>query len=201
MISLITAFDHYMANKKEFTEETLREIQGYQEKAKVALDDGTGRLVSTYSELTKDRVIQVYLITGSVAKTAEITKVPLRTIHGWRTQKWWEIKFEEAKERYRKTLDGKFSAMFGYIAKELETRLRKGDEVVLKDGTKVYKKIPARELASIADHLWKILALIRGEPTSRSEKITTTEYLDKLQEDLEKRTKKKKQEETNERLH
>lgn len=162
------------------------------------------RFISTYEDEVKERAVQVFLITGSATKTSQICKVPYRTLMEWKKSNWWEDKFEEARIRYRKQLDGKFNAMFGYIVKELEQRLRKGDEVILKDGTKVYRKLSGSELSSIAERLWKILALLRGEPTSRTEKVTITEYLDNLQDDLKRRTqekKKKEKEEENVKFH
>ena len=72
------------------------------------------------------------------------------------------------------------TSIIHFAGEELIDRLQNGDEVITKDGDVRQKKIGAKDLAWIMSIIHDKRALLRGDPTSRTEKIDTAKILDDM---------------------
>jgi len=69
-------------------------------------------------------------------------------------------------------------------------RLDNGDVKVFRNGTDVRVPVSAKDCGWIAAIILDKRSLMRGEPTSRSETISTSERLKQIQEAFEKKAQK-----------
>lgn len=104
----------------------------------------------SYTEAQRNAAVAAYVTLGSFPKAAAVTGISESCIRLWAKEEW----FQEAARRVGQEETDGIKATFTRIAQAasagLEDRLEKGDEVVLKDGTIVNKKVAAKELAIIA---------------------------------------------------
>ena len=128
-----------------------------------------------------------YVLTGSTSNTSVVTGISERTLKDWIKTDWFQDLMLEAKERKQEELDGQWTGLIHNIAIKLEERVRLGDPVV-DSRTKevVYVPVKAKDLAIINSILIDKRAMARGQATSRVEKISTQDQLDKIQEKLSK---------------
>lgn len=157
---------------------------------KVKRNTKTKLFVSDYTMEIKDKAIMVYIVSGSMQKVSKILDIPYRTLQQWTTTDWFKERYAELKKRYNTQTDAKYTALLQQTSKQLEQRLIKGDPVVLRSGDIVYKPVSAKELASISEQIYRILALLRGEPTQITERVTVKERLEGIAEGLLQGSKK-----------
>lgn len=111
-----------------------------------------------------------YVCTGSAKAAATLCEVPRSTISSWVADaEWWPDAIGEARRRKQKELDGKLTGVIDSTLRQLQDRIANGDEVVGRNGEVSRKKVGARDLAIIAGTMYDKRALLRGDPTSRSE--------------------------------
>ena len=166
-----------------------------------SIDPKTNRFVSEYDEEVKDKVVSLYLIVGTLTKTAALANIPYRTVYQWSTTDWFKIKLEEAKKKYSRQLDSRFTGLLQHISKQLEDRILKGDVTITQAGKQVRHPIKAAELARIGDSIFKSLQLIRGEATSNVRTLEPEEKLDKIREKLLSAKDNKQESKSNDILH
>ena len=154
------------------------------DKNKVSIDPKSRKFVSDYDDETREKCVSLYLISGSLKKASMLSGVPYRTLQQWTTKHWWSEKLVEAKRKYTKQLDSRFTGLLQHISKQLEDRILKGDWAVTAQGDKVRHPIKAAELSRIGDSIFKSLQLIRGEATSNVRTLEPEEKLDKIREKL-----------------
>jgi hypothetical protein len=77
-------------------------------------------------------------------------------------------------------LDAELTGIISKATSEIVDRLENGDEVLDKNGNTRRKKLSSRDLTMVLAILFDKRALIRGDPTSRTEKITSEATLDKM---------------------
>jgi len=126
-----------------------------------------------------------WVLTGSCLGASQISGTPASTIRKWKEQApWWNRAVAECKKVAYEALDYKFGLIINEIVSKLETRLRDGDKLLTKDGLKT-QPVRARDLANILATIFDKRQLVRGDVTSRSEKVDSSERLRKLQEAAE----------------
>lgn len=133
----------------------------------------------------KIRAAFAYIITGNTVDAASICGIPDRTIREWTETTWWSDLVLEAKHSKNTELDALYTRIIEQAVKGVEERITFGDEVVTKDGDKVRKAIPARDLSIIAATFQDKRAIIRGEPTSISKRISESDRLKEIASGLE----------------
>ena len=122
---------------------------------------------------------------GSSIKASKHTGVPSQTIRGWTKTEWWGTMVAEVRKRHQDRLDGKYTGLIDTVTSEIQERLDKGDEVVhAKTGEMLRKKVSARDCGDLLNKIQTLRSLMRGEPTSRSEKVTVDKKLAEIQEKL-----------------
>lgn len=132
----------------------------------------------TYSEKEKLNAVCVFAMCGNSRRTAEITKIPEATIRSWKTTEWWnEINHrivleqdEELASNLTKTMDK--------ALEQINDRLENGNYVYNAKLDKLVRKpADAKELAAVTAISLDKRQLLRGLPTSRTERVSQDERL------------------------
>jgi len=136
-----------------------------------------------------------YISSGSLRGAAKVAAVNASVAQDWSKQQWFSDVLDLVRFEHQKKLDGKMTALLEKSVKELEDRLTKGD-VDARTGER--RPVSASQIASVFATIYDKRALIRGEPTSRVERVSVDQQLNKLQDRFEKIGKATKPEETEE---
>lgn len=121
-----------------------------------------------------------YLITGNTEDAGKLCNVPGRTIRDWMKTAWWEDVLSEARTIKQKELDALWTGLIHKSTSKLRERLDDGDPILTKAGEIKYLPVKAKDLAIITSIAVDKRALLRGQPTSRTEKVTIEERLDRI---------------------
>lgn len=140
-----------------------------------------GRKRMHFSDAKKMEVACCYAVTGNSRRAAEITKVPEGTIRSWKSQDWWlEIQSRIVREQDEE-LDVKLTKLVDKAVDQVNDRLDNGDYVYNPKNDKIIRKpVNAKDLAIVTAITVDKRQLLRGQPTSRVEKVSTDERLKKL---------------------
>jgi len=137
-----------------------------------------------YTAYDKLDVLMAFASTGSFHEVAKLVpKVPIATARTWREMDWWKPALEKVREMMDEEFDGRVTKVLNLSLDAMEERLANGEEVVLKDGSIVRKKIGFKDLSigGVAVPYDK-RALNRGEPTQRIEQTSDASRLEKLKQ-------------------
>lgn len=121
-----------------------------------------------------------WLITGSWEAASKLCGIPASTIRQWSTSSWWEDVLTEAKTKKQAELDAVWTGLIHDATKELRDRVENGEVHLTRTGEKRRIPLKARDLATVVAMAVEKRALARGQATSRTEKITLDQRLDKL---------------------
>ena len=134
-----------------------------------------------WSEAKKVEVVTTYLALGKAPMTEAVTGVPRQTIRIWKMQPWWKDLEREIRNEEDGELDAKLSRIIDKSLDAISERLDNG-EFLLDSRTGSIKRVPVkmRDAARVTTELLDKRNLIRGKPTSITEKISTTDILQKL---------------------
>jgi hypothetical protein len=136
-----------------------------------------------YSDKEKMNAVCIFAISGNSRRVAELAKIPEATIRQWKTTEWWNeiltrIHVEEDEE-----LDTKLTKLVNKAVDAVNDRLDDGDWIYNPKLDKLVRKpVSAKELAIVSAISIDKRQLLRGQPTSRVEKISQDERLLKLAE-------------------
>lgn len=133
----------------------------------------------------KIRAAFAYIITGNSQEASAICGIPDRTIREWSEHTWWSDLINEAKITKNAELDALYTRIIDKAVRGVEDRVTNGDESVTKDGGTVRKAVSGRDLAIIAATFQDKRAIIRGEPTSISKRISERDRLQEIAAGLE----------------
>ena len=129
-----------------------------------------------------------YAVTGSSLQASEKcgqagTKIPASTIRKWKnTTSWWKPVLHEVRKAKQEELDAKLTSIIMEGADKLEDRVRNGN-IKLNPRTGELNRIPmtSGELAKDAVGIpYDKRALMRGDPTSRTERVDPKLMLEDL---------------------
>ncbi len=129
-----------------------------------------------------------YAVTGSSIQASEKcanqgTPIPASTIRKWKnTTSWWKPVLHEVRKAKQEELDAKLTSIIMEGADKLEDRVRNGN-IKLNPKTGELNRIPmtSGELAKDAVGIpYDKRALMRGDPTSRIEKVDPKLMLEDL---------------------
>lgn len=135
-----------------------------------------------YAQYMKVDAATLYAVYGDVEQTAELAKVPVSVIRGWKQEPWWiEIQKQVYAEQNEK-LAARISSVLDKTITHLEDRLENGDEILnVRTGEIVSKKVDASVLAKMFENMAHQRRVTRGEPTSISAKIGVQDRLGELE--------------------
>lgn len=141
-----------------------------------------------YTPEQKVEAVMAYLVTGTSRKASKICEVPEGTIRWWKKAAvWWMDVYDECKKKKQEELDASFTNVIHEGVEILADRMKNGDsKLVAKTGDVVNIPMSGRDVAISLAVMFDKRQLLRGEATSRSEKVSETDRLDKLQQQFEK---------------
>jgi len=126
-----------------------------------------------------------YLIAGfNAEKASKMCGVPARTIREWTEADWWADVMAKAKLEKQSELDAAMTEIIHKGTSGVLERLEKGDPFVAKDGTVQFKPMTGKDQTMVVAIMSDKRALIRGEPTRRTENISEKDRLKALRESL-----------------
>lgn len=132
----------------------------------------------TYSEKEKLNAVCVFAMCGNSRRTAEITKIPEATIRTWKQTEWWnEINHRIVLEQDEE-LASNLSKTMDKALEQINDRLENGNYIYNAKLDKLVRKpADAKELAAVTAMSLDKRQLLRGQPTSRTERVSQDERL------------------------
>ena len=129
-----------------------------------------------------------YMITGTVNGVERMTGISHQTVAAWKNKsQWWPLVLAKVKKDKQDELDAEITSLIHKSTFALQDRLEHGDEVLLKEGSgkdgrieRFNRKLSGKDIASIINTLYDKRAMLRGDPTSISAKVTSTDVLEDL---------------------
>ena len=142
---------------------------------------------SWFPQQTKIDACTMYCVYGDVDEVSRLTKVPVKYIRQWKEEPWWsEIQKKVFVEQNEK-LGSRISTVLDKSLGEIEERLTNGDYLWdVRKSKLVRKPIDTKVLSNLFNNLVNRRQLIRGEPTSITNKIGVDDRLKFLAEQFEK---------------
>ena len=138
-------------------------------------------------------MVTSYLALGKAPMVEAVTGVPSQTIRIWKMQQWWKDLVKEIQMSEDQELDGKLSKVIDRSIDVINDRLASGD-FILDSRTGTIKRVPVkmRDAHKVTTDLLDKRNVLRGKPTSITERISTEDVLKKLALQFEEFTKFKK---------
>jgi hypothetical protein len=156
----------------------------------------------TYDPEERYKACLYYFVYQSWGRVAKKLDIPVATIRVWSKTEWWHEYTNQLKSKYQSKLDSRFTYILDRMTAEIMDRLEKGDyKFDTKTGRNVRVPPTLRDLSTALGTIHDKRAMVRGEPTSRSEKVDKGKRLQKLQEQFEKFQTPKSEKEDAEKVH
>jgi transposase-like protein len=151
----------------------------------VSYKDGKMHHRQKWSYEQRWEAVSHYLQTGSSIAVENATGIPAQTIRQWTQTEWWSNMLWECKQKHQKRVDAKIRGLQQTAFNKLADRLEKGDEHITPKGDKVYKEVPAAQLAQILKALGGQAELFKDRDTAPTKGSTIQD----MQEFLESKGK------------
>ena len=136
---------------------------------------------SKYTAGDKLRATLALTVTASAAKASRISGVPASTIRAWKnTAPWWPKAVEYALLCKKEELDSDYTEIQELANEAVKTSLKIGDEKVDRNGDIIRVKMSGRDAMMVSAIARDKQALLRGQPTSISEKVSDSDRLEEL---------------------
>ena len=121
-----------------------------------------------------------FMMTGTVNGAERLSGIDHRTISDWKNNsEWWPTVLQKVRKEKQDELDAKLTALIHTSTDALEDRLENGVEVLTKDGFKK-QSMSARDIINAISTLYDKRAMLRGDPTSITQKTTSSDVLNEL---------------------
>lgn len=144
-----------------------------------------------YTPEQKIETVMAYMVTGTSRKASKLCNVPENTIRWWKSQSsWWQEVMAECRRKKQDELDATFSRIIELGTDGVEDRLINGNTVIDKDGNQYQVPMSGKDIGWILGVIFDKRQLLRGDPTSRVEKVTEQGRLDRLMEHFETMARK-----------
>lgn len=140
-----------------------------------------------YSEAKKIQTVTTYLALGNAPLTEAVTGVPRGTIRKWKQMPWWKDLENEIRNEEDSEMDTKLSKIIKKSLDAVEDRLDNG-EMILDSKTGKVLRIPVklRDVHKVGVELIDKRNVIRGKPTSITQKVTMEDMMSKLADEFKK---------------
>ena len=114
-----------------------------------------------------------WVITGTSTEAGRVTGIPHRTIQEWTQKEWWQPLVATARAEHNEQIDARFTAILDKATQVLDRKL---DSAMANPDAVASIK----ELAVVAAVIYDKRALMRGDPTSRQERVNSSDKLQAL---------------------
>ncbi len=140
-----------------------------------------------YPDAKKIEVVTTYLALGKAPLVEAVTGVPRQTIRQWKMQPWWKDLVDEIQTEDDSELDGKLSRIIDRSLDAVVDRIDNGD-FILDSRSGTVKRVPVklRDVHKVSTELIDKRNLIRGKPTSITQKVTVEDMMGKLADEFKK---------------
>jgi len=148
---------------------------------------------SNYTPEQKVNAVMTYVMTGTIKKSAKIIGMPQQTLDKWKNKAvWWDDTVRECRKKKQDELDSMYTVLIHDIVDQVADRVENGDTKVDRNG--VVTKIPmtGKDLAITMAVTFDKRQLLRGEATSRVEKVSEKERIERLADSFKEMSKKMK---------
>jgi hypothetical protein len=133
-----------------------------------------------------------FAVCGNSRRVAEITKIPEATIRAWKQTEWWFEGMNRIVVEEDEQLDVKLTALINKAVSNVNDALENGDMIYdTKRGVLVRRPMSGKDTAIVTAITLDKRQLLRGQPTSRVEKVSQDERLLRLAEQFKAFTKAK----------
>jgi len=134
-----------------------------------------------WNDKKKIEVVTAYLALGKAPMVEAVTGVPRQTIRIWKMSPWWVDLVREIQQSEDQELDGKLSKIIDKTLDVINDRLENGEFILDSRSGKV-KRIPVklRDTHRITSDLLDKRNVLRGKPTSITERVSTEDVLKRL---------------------
>lgn len=140
-----------------------------------------------YSASDKLRAALAYIVTASSNKAHKLTGIPSHTIRQWKSKApWWPKAVEYALLAKKEELDANLQEIQDRANHGVIDRIQNGDHKLNKFGEVIRLPIGGKELMTISAIARDKQSLLRGQPTSISEKVSESDRLDALADKITK---------------
>lgn len=126
---------------------------------------------SAYSIDDRLKACMLYAAEGNMAEVSRKTGLAYDTLKDWKTYEWWPVALDWCRRHKQDELDGMLTGVIQDAVLEVADRIKEGDWVVKKDGSKERLPMKGREIAITLGVLYDKRALIRGQATSHTVSI------------------------------
>ena len=148
---------------------------------------------SKYTPEQKVNAVMTYVMTGTIKKSAKIIGMPQQTLNKWKLHAvWWDDTVRECRKKKQDELDSMYTNLIHDVVGQVQDRIENGDTKISRDG--VVTKIPmtGKDLAIVMAVTFDKRQLLRGEATSRVEKVSEKERIERLADSFKEMSKKMK---------
>lgn len=140
-----------------------------------------------YTAADKIAAVVAWMVTGNVYKAQKYCGVKPDTISRWkRESEWWPILTQQVKKEKNDELEAMMTGILHENLSAIMERLEEGDTYYDAKRGKTYKlPVKTKDLAYVTTNIFDKRQLLRGDVTSRTEKVSTQERLSKLKQQFE----------------
>lgn len=138
-----------------------------------------------YTADEKLAAVLAYVMTGSIRGVVRLTGLKQQVVSDWKNNSiWWTDAYMSIKKEKQDEIDGSLTTIIHAASGEIIDRIINGDEFADKNGDLRRKKMSGKELAWVMGISYDKRALLRGDPTSRTEKIDYNKQLEDLRKEF-----------------
>jgi len=133
----------------------------------------------------------LYAVTGNFEQVSKLVDIPTNQLKSMANEQWWDDVIKQVRHEENDQLTAKMTTFIDKSIDAMLERLENGDRVVnLKTGEIYSAPVRLRDMAIPVGILIDKRNLLRGEATSRTERLGQEEALDKLGKRFEAFAKK-----------
>ena len=133
----------------------------------------------------------LYAVTGNLQQVSTLSDIPVGQLKSMMSEQWWEDVVQQVRREENDQITAK---MTSFVEKSLDAvveRLENGDTVInLKTGETYKVPVRLRDIAMVISTFLEKRNLLRGEPTTRSERLGQEDILKELGSKFEAFSKK-----------
>lgn len=136
---------------------------------------------SRYTPEEKIRAVMIYVMTGTIKASAKKAGIPQQTMQHWKQHaEWWEDTVRECRKKKQDELDSMYTNLIHEVVGQVQDRVLNGDTKVDKNGNQYRIPMGGKDLAVTMAVTFDKRQLLRGEATSRVEKVSEKDRIDRL---------------------
>lgn len=148
---------------------------------------------SKYTPEQKVNAVMTFVLTGTIKKSAKIIGMPQQTLDRWKNEAvWWDDTVRECRKKKQDELDAMYTNLIHDAIEQVADRVKNGDTKFDKDGNPYLQPMGGKELAVTMAVTFDKRQLLRGEATSRVEKVSEKDRIGRLALSFQEMSKKMK---------